>query len=459
MEQPDPFPRDQYTPHADPQVEQHFCQLYQQDFAPFIQPLSHHEATKIVAATTAMVPEALQQTVAKNVMESCTSISTTEANSLMNLKLEPSWHWNEIYATLETLKHDMALKIRECLGLDVAINDTNQTANNFLTFGEVSPTVTSVPLVTSNCYQDRGSVMFFPDCIVNPVKLHHLNEYAAGDTYDDDDELIDDNNLLSGVFLLVSEGLCHWSRDSYTYHLIFPLYSLRALFVQCFEEQRKVVETAVNTILTQERVVCYAIDRSYMDVFGRNLQQVIDAIACIFQQHHHLMFESHSVRELEGKTVIVFTGHHHKNGLCTNRGCNQRTIDRATTAESPQDQYCRDHAFNHRDPSQHFHDATQHLAAMHYDILTFDDSKQAINLSITVHDVLDGVDKVVQLERLLFVPGASVDAKENIALLEQGNSSDSSHNTKDNKNGNDTDTKNNANKDPFWTWFCSTHQI
>jgi hypothetical protein len=409
MEQHKPFPRDLCHPRdEDPQLELHFNQLYHQEFVPFLRPLSYHDADAIVMTITEMVPEGLRRTVAKNIMES-TSISTTEANSLMGLKLEPDWSWNEIYATLETIKEAMTLKIRECLGLVVATNDTAATNNKkmipFLILGGTSqagvPIVSTVPLVTPNCYKDRGSVIFVPDYAPKAVKLKELNKYSAADGYDDA-TLIDDNNLLSEVFLFVSEGICHWSRSSDEYHLIFPLYSVRAMFLHCVEQQRQLVKTAVDNLVTQERVVQYAIDRKSTDLLDRNLPQVIDAVRRNLKQRR-ITFESHKVQQLEGKAVLVLAGHHHRssaNGICAMRNCQQPTVEDRAKAELLPNQYCREHAFKNGQ-SEYLEHETRRVAELNYDILTFD--SQLDNFSITVRDSLDGADKVLQLERLLAV--------------------------------------------------------
>jgi hypothetical protein len=400
--------------------EEHmFYEMYQRQFLPFVRAVPYDEASSIAQAAATTAPEELRAVVIKNIITSFGAVgNNNDVRLISNLQLQPDWHWREIYLTLHVLQHEMESQVQQCLGLDVP-SDTaasNAQGKKHATFlmlernddeDDSAFSIKVAPLVTTNCYRDRGTAIFLPDYVPSHLTLEELNRQCYYD----------------GMFqnksnVCVFEGLSGWSEHSRKYHLIFPLSSLRIMFLHQLEKCKKTSDAKVKKLLSRERVVQYTIisddtaaaHNSTAALLERNLDNVVSAIQAALT-HQRIALKSHQLQFVQNKPLLVLAGYHQQttsNGLCATRNCFQQMAFTSPADEhAPQPwitEYCKDHQATANKQQYLEEDDIRRAAEVKYDILTFDAQLGKTNFSVTVRDALDGQDKVIKLQRVLRSP-------------------------------------------------------
>ncbi len=220
---------------SDTATQCHFCELYKHEFLPLVKALHRQDASKIARAAAEMAPEDLRSVVAQNIINSFSMIGREQVKSLTNLTLQPEWNWCDIYTNVKIVKEEITSKVRQCLGLE-----PESTLNNasFLVLTKNTTNqyhIDSAPLITPHCNKETRTAIFLPDYKPNPLRLKDMINH--------------DGMFKDKTFICVFEGLCRWSVHSQQYHLIFPLSSLRVMFLQCLKEQKKISDTTIKRLL------------------------------------------------------------------------------------------------------------------------------------------------------------------------------------------------------------------
>jgi hypothetical protein len=221
----------------DQEIQRHFFNMYQQEFFPLIKVVPQKEASKIVRVATEMAPKDLRSVVAQNIINSISSIDKEQVKSLKSLTLQPDWSWHDIYTSVKLVKQEVTSQVRQSLGLEPERAILSHAT--FLMFHKTSEKqqhyrIDVAPLIAYNYNQSRHTVIFLPDYTTLPLKLKDMNSR---------------NEMFDGkTSICVMEGLCRWSEHTEQYHLIFPLSSLRLMFLQSLKEQTDNLSgTTINT--------------------------------------------------------------------------------------------------------------------------------------------------------------------------------------------------------------------
>jgi hypothetical protein len=233
-----------------------FCKLYHRDFIPHIRVHTETDTRNMLAITNSELHERVKESLITR------AASVEQLQTLLsNPRVEPGRTWKKQYATLYWTKHGMLYRIRDIFGIQ------QRRANNllpthhlfgvkdFLHYDEdidfddnllhfVGGSIRSWDLIEAEAEFSPDIAAFAADfwCNNELVRMRHLNTFHQIRLINKDQEIdaflnYDAEDPPNGLmFACVFEGICCWSKATQQYLLMYPMCSLRRLYLQCRDQ-------------------------------------------------------------------------------------------------------------------------------------------------------------------------------------------------------------------------------
>jgi hypothetical protein len=301
------------------QDEQLFSRLYHRDFISLI----NDKPLDLTLALQDVKPHKHSK-IRKKLLEmdlAATEAGQLELQRMKNLALEADWKWRNLYITLFLTKLHMLNHMDESSGVGNGRHPRGTEDYQALyyplfdheIFHETSMSIkhhhnTSVGLV-----QGRGPFKFMPMAFrLVGVKLkyfnfmHHIaliDEELGRHDVELEEELGGERIYYNrgppdSKVILCQEGVAVWNKDQELYKLIYPMLSVRQIFLNCVEEN------FIKTYETQEMV------RDYLQESPVVICQVVDTAVCqrFPQQIYQAILEKLKEAELAVESCELLNG-------------------------------------------------------------------------------------------------------------------------------------------------------
>jgi hypothetical protein len=420
-----------------------FCMLYHRDFLPHIKCLNDADMSNAITMARSENHDQERERVVERA-------ATKEQVEILrsNPKIEEKT-WKELYFTLYGTKQGMLSEIRTIFSLPSPTSVHKCGVNNFLIYqsnphskeafyfscghistcdliiseSQFSPDIAAFDLdftYTEILVRMRDLSVFHQIRLIN--KCQDVNQYI---NYNEEDP------PNGWAFACVVEGICCWSKNSQQYHLIYPMCSLRRLFLQCRDQvllecDEKLLP--IKRLLKQVTTFTYTINHNDISIFKRNPALVQNALESYlgkwdfkiksveFDDDNSTSTSETSMSEgafSKEKLSMTLTCScepplRYSDGMCIGDYCTKNAVEKGPETNALwRDKYCEDHGPQDTTTTDDYLDDLRLRESSRRSELLQHFSERNVrirkHLCFTIKDALDGEDKEIHLKRISVV--------------------------------------------------------